>query len=144
MRIADILEHKGSQVLTVTPDLTVARIVERLRVARVGALVVSRDGLHPDGIVTERDIVAGLSAHGADLLDLPAAAIMSHPVLTCGAHDSVEHVMAVMTTRWVRHLPVVVQGRLCGIISIGDVVKVCVDDTGPQIDVLRDTSLAHR
>jgi CBS domain-containing protein len=143
MRIADILEHKGTQVLTVTPEISVARVVERLRTARVGAFVVSRDGVHLDGILTERDIVAGLSRHGDGLLALPASSIMSEPVVTCAAHDSVEHVLAEMTKLWVRHVPVIELGRLCGIISMGDVMKAFVDESAPDVEVLRDTSFAR-
>ncbi|MFI5053573.1 MAG: CBS domain-containing protein [Acidimicrobiia bacterium] len=144
MRIADILELKGDHVLTVTGDTTVERITERLRMARVGAFLVSRDGVHPDGIVSERDIVAGLARHGAALLGMPVSSIMSHPVRTCKAHDSVQHVMAEMTRLRVRHLPVVEQGRLCGIISIGDILKTCLADSTLEIDVRSDAHLANR
>ena len=88
IRIADILEHKGDQVLTVTADTPVARVAERMRLARVGAFVVSRDGVHVEGLVTERDIVYGLTTQGAALVDAPVSTVMTHPVLTCEPHDS--------------------------------------------------------
>jgi CBS domain-containing protein len=144
MRIADILERKGDQVLTVAGDMTVGRITERLRMARVGAFVVSRDGVHAEGIVSERDVIAGLARYGAMLLEMPVASIMSHPVRTCAAHDSVQHVMAEMTRLRFRHLPVVEQGRLCGIISIGDILKTCLDDSTLEIDLLSDVYLTNR
>ncbi len=144
MRIADILEHKGDQVLTVTGDTTVGRITERLRMARVGAFVVSRDGVHAEGIVSERDVIAGLARHGALLLEMPVSSIMSQPVQTCAAHDSVQHVMAEMTRLRFRHLPVVEQGRLCGIISIGDILKTCLDESALEIDLRSDSYLANR
>ncbi len=144
MRIADILEHKGDQVLTVTGDTTVGRITERLRMARVGAFVVSRDGVHAEGIVSERDVIAGLARHGALLLEMPVSSIMSQPVQTCAAHDSVQHVMAEMTRLRFRHLPVVEQGRLCGIISIGDILKTCLDESALEIDLRSDSDLANR
>jgi CBS domain-containing protein len=144
MRIADILEHKGDQVLTVTGDTTVERVAERMRLARVGAFVVSRDGVHVDGLVSEREIVYGLARQGAPLLELPVSSIMIHPVPVCHAHDSVQHVMAELTRLRVRHLPVVEQGRLRGIVSIGDVVKSCLDDAALEIGVLRDAYLARR
>ena len=122
MRIADILEHKGDQVLTVPADTSVTRITERLRLTRVGALVISRDGVHPDGIVTERAIVAGLARHGPALLEMTAESIM-RPARSCAAHDSVQHVMTAMTGSRLRYLVVIEHDRLCGIISIGDVVK---------------------
>jgi CBS domain-containing protein len=128
IRIADILERKGDQVLTVTRETAVERIIERLRMARVSAFVVSRDGLHADGTVSERDIVAGLAQHGTRLLAMPVATIMTYPVKTCEAHDSVVHALSEMMRHRVRQLPVVEQGRLCGIISIGDVVRACLDD----------------
>jgi CBS domain-containing protein len=134
MRIADILEHKGDQVLTVTGDTPVARVTERLRLARVGALVVSRDGVHPEGIVSERAIVAALARHGPCVLEMTAAEIM-RPLRTCAAHDSVERVMAEMTARRLRYLVVIEHDRLCGIISVGDVVKSCLveDDRRARI-----------
>jgi CBS domain-containing protein len=128
IRIADILERKGDQVLTVTRETTVDRIVERLQVARVSSFVVSRDGVHADGTVSERDLVAGLAQHGPRLLAMPVATVMAYPVHTCEAHDSVLQALAEMMRHRVRQLPVVEQGRLCGIISIGDVVKACLDD----------------
>jgi CBS domain-containing protein len=143
IRIADILERKGDQVLTVTRETTVRRVTERLRVARVGAFVVSRDGVHAEGIVSEREIVIGLARHGVALLEMPAASIMLQPVRACEAHDSVEHVMAEMTQARVRHIPVVEQERLCGIISIGDLVSACLEDAGSEIN-LRDAELSGR
>jgi len=142
IRIADILEHKGDQVLTVTPDTTVRRITERLRMARVGAFVVSRDGVHAEGLVSEHEIITGLARHGGAVLEMLAASIMLQPVRACEAHDSVQHVMVAMTTGRVRHLPVVEHGRLCGIISIGDVVTACLEDTGFEIN-LRGADFSH-
>ena len=93
IRIADILERKGDQVLTVTADTPVARVAERMRLARVGAFVVSRDGVHVEGLVTERDVVYGLTAQGGAVVDAPVRSIMTHPVLTCEAHDPIDRVL---------------------------------------------------
>jgi CBS domain-containing protein len=128
IRIADILERKGDQVLTVTADTTIARVAERMRLARVGAFVVSRDGVHVEGLVTERDVVYGLTEHGAALVDAPVSTVMTHPVLTCEAHDSVERVLEQLTRLRLRHLPVVERDRLCGLVSIGDLVKSYLED----------------
>lgn len=128
IRIADILEHKGDQVLTVTADTPVARVAERMRLAHVGAFVVSRDGLHVEGLVTERDVVYGLSAQGAGVIDAPVSSVMTHPVLTCEPCDSVERVLAQLTRLRLRHLPVVERDRLCGLVSIGDLVKTYLED----------------
>ena len=128
IRIADILEHKGDQVLTVTADTPVARVAERMRLARVGAFVVSRNGVHVEGLVTERDIVYGLTTQGAALVDAPVSTVMTHPVLTCEPHDSVERVLDQLTRLRLRHLPVVERDRLCGLVSIGDLVKTFIED----------------
>jgi CBS domain-containing protein len=128
IRVADILERKGDQVLTVTCDTPVARVAERMRLARVGAFVVSRDGVHVEGLVTERDVVYGLTEHGAALVDAPVSTVMTHPVLTCEAHDSVERVLGELTRLRLRHLPVVEHDRLCGLVSMGDLVKSYLED----------------
>ena len=128
IRIADILEHKGDQVLTVTADTPVARVAERMRLAHVGAFVVSRDGLHVEGLVTERDVVYGLNAQGAGVIDVPVSTVMTHPVLTCEPCDPVERVLAQLTRLRLRHLPVVERDRLCGLVSIGDLVKTYLED----------------
>ena len=123
MRIADILANKGSAVATVGRQATVSEVVTELSRRRIGALVVSPDGVHIDGIVSERDIVRRLDRLGADLLSTPVSSIMSTPVFTCSPTDTPEEVMATMTNRRVRHVPVTEDGALCGLVSIGDVVK---------------------
>ncbi len=113
---------------TITADKTVTTAVDELRAHRIGALVVSSDGEHIDGIVSERDIVRGLAGQLGALLEVPVGSIMTTTVFTCSPDDEVESVMAVMTERRIRHVPVVRDGRLCGIISIGDVVKSRFDE----------------
>lgn len=128
MRIASLLAGKGDSVATITADKTVTAAVDALRAHRIGALVVSSDGEHIDGIVSERDIVRGLAGERSALLDEPVGSIMTSTVFTCSPDDDVESLMAVMTQRRIRHVPVVEDGRLCGIISIGDVVKSRIDE----------------
>ncbi len=128
MRISTLLAGKGDSVATITADKTVTAAVDALRAHRIGALVVSSDGEHIEGIVSERDIVRGLAGRLSALLDEPVRSIMTSTVFTCSPDDDVESLMAAMTQRRIRHVPVVRDGRLCGIISIGDVVKSRIDE----------------
>lgn len=123
MRISTLLDGKGDSVATITGDATVSRAVAELAARRIGALVVSSDGKQIDGIVSERDIVRGLNERHGSLLDEPITAIMTSTVFTCSPDDDTEGLMTVMTERRIRHVPVVRDGELCGIVSIGDVVK---------------------
>jgi CBS domain-containing protein len=123
MLVSDLLEGKGLAVATITGQATVGAAVADLARHRVGALVVSPDGRTIDGIVSERDIVQRLSELHIKLLDQPVASIMSASVHVCSPMDDVETIMNLMTERRIRHVPVVEGALLCGIISIGDVVK---------------------
>ena len=121
MRIADILRSKGPAVATVTPRTTVTELLAELTVRNVGSLVVvGADGVV--GIVSERDVVRKLHEIGPDLMHRPVTAVMSVVVVTCGPDDRVDDLAALMTDNRVRHVPVLVDGRLAGIVSIGDVV----------------------
>ena len=123
MRINEVLAGKGSrEVVTVRPDATVRRLVEMLAEHNIGALVVSADGTGVDGIVSERDVVRRLH-EDEGLLDSHVSTIMSSEVRTCEGGNTVDEVMALMTAGRFRHVPVVRDGRLSGIVSIGDVVK---------------------
>lgn len=128
MRIRDILRRKGDAVATVPPDATVRTLLGALAEHNIGAVVVSRDGAAIDGIVSERDVVRRLHEHGAAILDGPVSAIMTSEVRTCGLDDTVDGLRNVMTEHRFRHVPVVVDGRLAGIVSIGDVVKSAIDE----------------
>lgn len=128
MRIADVLRHKGSEVVTIAPTETVTALLHRLRDHHVGALVVSTDGRTVEGIVSERDVVRQLCIDGARLLDETVADIMTAEVHTCGPGDHINDLMRTMTDLRVRHIPVVVDGELKGIVSIGDVVKHRIDE----------------
>jgi CBS domain-containing protein len=123
MRVSNLLEGKGSMVVTVTREATVGDVVAELTHHRIGALVVSPDGQRIEGIVSERDIVKRLSVLNTRLLDEPVSSIMSTDVRVTAPTDDVESIMNLMTERRIRHVPVVEDGRLVGIISIGDVVK---------------------
>ena len=124
MNVQSILTAKGTDVSTVAPDVSLAQAAADLRDRGVGALVVSSDGTTIAGIISERDVVRAIAAHGASALGRTVASAMSTDVVTCTAVDSVESLMASMTERRIRHLPVVDgAGALDGIVSIGDIVK---------------------
>jgi CBS domain-containing protein len=128
MRIGEILEAKahstagGAAVVTITPDAGVRELIALLAEHNIGALVVSGDGQGLDGIVSERDVVRHLHSDGT-VVDNTVGAIMTRVVETCGPDDDLDEVMATMTARRFRHIPVVADGALVGIVSIGDVVK---------------------
>jgi len=123
MRIADILRHKDPAVATVTETTTVTALLADLAALNIGSMVVIGTGAGIVGIVSERDVVRKLHEYGPDLLGRPVADVMSPVVVTCGPEDRVDDLAALMTDRRVRHVPVLVDGRLAGIVSIGDVVK---------------------
>lgn len=136
MRIADILRRKGHDVATVRPDATVREFIDRVAELRVGALVVSSDGQGVEGIASERDVMRGLHGSGASLLHQPVASIMTAEVHTCEPSASVDDLMRLMTERRIRHVPVLHDGRLVGIVSIGDVVKHRIDELQDERDQL--------
>jgi CBS domain-containing protein len=144
MKVADLLKSKGEEVVTIARDASVRDAVEMLRKKKIGALVVSSDGRRIDGIVSERDIVHGLARHGTGLLDRKVSDAMTTAVMTCSPDEGVRHVMWVMTEHRNRHVPVLDAGTLCGIISIGDVVKSRLDELEMETTVLRDAYIARR
>ncbi|OJF09727.1 CBS domain-containing protein [Couchioplanes caeruleus] len=123
MRISDILRDKGDRVVTVTPDSTVQDLLATLAEHGIGAAVVSADGASVEGIVSERDIVRKLAVRGAAVLTEPVSAIHTTQVHTVEPEADLAEVERLMTEHRFRHVPVVVGGRLSGIVSIGDVVK---------------------
>jgi CBS domain-containing protein len=143
MRIADILAGKGSTVHAVRPWTTVAEVVDRLGEEGVGALLVQDADGAIRGIVSERDIVQALRAHGAALLALEVNAVMTRNVRTCGPAETVARAMAQMTVGRYRHLPVLDRGKLVGLVSIGDLVKHRVHEMELETGVLRDVAIAR-
>ena len=142
MRIGDLLRNKTSHdVITINPDATVRELIALLSEHNVGALIVSADGTSVDGIVSERDVVRRLVEHD-DLLGGPVSAIMTAEVETVDVQTLVDDLMKTMTDRRIRHVPVVTDGRLTGIVSIGDIVKHRID----QLEFERDQldSYVHR
>jgi CBS domain-containing protein len=128
MNVETILRNKGNWVATIRPDAAVGDAVDMLKRERIGAIVVSEDSEAVDGILSERDIVIALADSGADLLSRAVADIMTRSVITCDPSDTAGELMAEMTNRRIRHFPVVADGRLAGIVSIGDLVKSRLDE----------------
>lgn len=122
MRIGDVLQRKGNSVVTIAPEARVAELVALLTENKIGAAVVSTPTEQVAGIVSERDVVRGLR-DGADVLDAAVSQIMTAPVRTVTPDDSIDALMLLMTKHRIRHVPVVVDGELRGLVSIGDVVK---------------------
>jgi CBS domain-containing protein len=137
MNVETILRAKGRDVATIEPDTTVENAVRLLASRRIGALIVSEDGRRVDGIVSERDIVQGLVEHGPGLLEQRVEDVMTRRVHTCSPEDTVEELMGRMTESRIRHLPVVEAGALCGIVSIGDVVKNRLEEVEYEASSLR-------
>jgi CBS domain-containing protein len=139
MLIRDVLRRKGDFVVTVPPDTPVSELLAKLAEHNVGALVISSDGHAVDGIVSERDVVRAMPARGAAALDEPVSAIMTVDVAVVAPSDTVEGLMRLMTEHRIRHVPVVSDGRLVGIISIGDVVKTRMD----QLEAERESLIGY-
>lgn len=128
MQISQLLRRKGNRVDTVEATASVRDALAQLAEHRIGALVVSPDGNRIDGIISERDIARGLHEHGAGLLTEQVSAVMTADVLTCVPSASVTELAQTMTDHRIRHIPVVDDGKLIGIVSIGDVVKARLDE----------------
>jgi CBS domain-containing protein len=143
MKIADILDTKGSTVHSVLPWLTVAEVIDRLGRLGIGAVLVCDENSAIAGIVSERDVVRALRQHGAALLAMPVSEVMTHYVQTTHPDETVAHAMARMTAGRYRHLPVIDNGRLVGMVSIGDLVKHRVREMELETGVLRDALISR-
>ena len=138
MNVDAILRSKGNAVETARPNWSVAEVCERLDDLGVGALVVSADGSRVDGIVSERDVIRQIAQGGAPTLERPVAEIMIRAVVTCQKSDNIAHLMETMTEHRIRHLPVLEDDEMIGIVSIGDVVKHRIRETELEADALRE------
>lgn len=138
MNVASILKHKGRDCATVKQDQAVSEAVKVLAEKRIGALVVVDDAGDIAGIVSERDVVANLADGSAELLSAPVSRIMTRDVFTCTPSDTTDQLMAQMTESRIRHLPVKENGKLAGIISIGDVVKWRIAEVESRAEALRE------
>lgn len=138
MMVRDLLAAKGHKVATTRSDATIDTVLHRLKLEGVGGLVVSDDGGRVNGIISERDIVRGLPNHGAALFEMRVRELMTRNVKTCGPDATMQEIMTEMTRSRVRHMPVTSDGKLCGIVSIGDVVKNRLGELEIEAHVLRD------
>ena len=138
MRISDVLRVKGAQVVTVSQETTVRRLLAVLAEHGIGAVVVSRDGTSVDGIVSERDIVRAMALRGAAVMSEQVTAIYTAAVHTVTPETGLEEVARMMTEHRIRHAPVTVDGRLRGIVSIGDVVKSRIGELESEHAALTD------
>lgn len=136
MQVSILLQGKGAGVVTIGPGAAVAEAVGVLHAHRIGAVVVTGDGRAIDGVLSERDVVRALAEQGAAALDAPVRSLMTTDVVTCQPDTTVEELMGVMTQRRIRHVPVVVDGSLAGVVSIGDVVKDHISTLEHETQVL--------
>lgn len=137
MHVAAVLKRKGSDVVTIGPDRTILEAANLLTRHRIGAVVVVSASGEPVGILSERDIIRGISKHGEGILRQPVETLMTRNLLTCRPDNTIDEVMALMSERRVRHLPVLDSGRLVGLVSIGDVVKQRLDEAALEVETLR-------
>ena len=137
MSVAEILRSKGNAVFSITPQLTLARACAELEARGVGALVVC-DGDRVAGVFSERDVVRALAQDGARALDRPVSAYMTEKVIFAEPREEMSALMARMTDRRIRHLPVMADGRLAGVVSIGDVVKHHIAEVECEASALRE------
>src|SRR4051794_38800188 len=139
MNVEYILARKGREVRTIRPSASLEDALQRLRAEGIGSLVVSETGTDLVGILSDRDILDAIADHGTAVLGGSVGGVMTAKVSTCSRDDRVSAIMALMTDRRIRHVPVVEEdGRLCGMISIGDVVKQRLDDIQGEADALRE------
>ncbi|MBJ3776316.1 CBS domain-containing protein [Acuticoccus mangrovi] len=136
MSVKNILKQKGSDVFAMSPDSTLLEVANELTERRIGAVVIM-DGDRLAGILSERDIVRQVAHRGPVALELPAASTMTQKVETCGVDDLIDDLMTRMTNSRFRHMPVVDEGRLVGVISIGDVVKLRIEEAVRERDDMR-------
>ena len=136
-KVSSVLTHKGHEVVTVAPQQTVAWVVKVLAQNRIGAVPVINEEGQLIGIISERDIIRGISEHADAVLTLAADKLMTRDVKTCSYEDQLVDIMEVMTQQRIRHLPVIQNGALNGIVSIGDVVKQRLEEVQSEAEELR-------
>jgi CBS domain-containing protein len=138
MNVSAVLDAKGWEVATIEPEALVLLALHEMNMRNIGALVVTKDGEHVLGVISDRNIARALIRHGNNLLSLSVRAVMSRQVPHCRPDENVNECMLAMTESRQRHLPVLDGGRLCGLISIGDLVKNRLQELELERDVLRD------
>jgi CBS domain-containing protein len=141
--IQNILDRKGAEVFTIRATDTVQSAADRMREHGIAALIV-KSGDVIKGLISERDIVHAVSRHGEGALSLAVSQVVTHPIVKVAPNDGLKRAMSLMTNNRVRHLPVIDDGKLVGIVSIGDVVKHRLEDLETETNVLRDAYIAAR
>ena len=137
MYVQTILGTKGSKVVTTRPGETIEATSRLLTANKIGAVIVTDESDKVVGVISERDIVAAMAAHGARVAGMRVEELMTRDVVTCRTSDTVAEIMAVMTARRIRHLPVIDGDKLLGVVSIGDVVKHRLDEAVLEVDSMR-------
>lgn len=137
MTAGKILSHKGSDVVTIRPEDMLEAAVRVLRDKRIGAAVVLGNDGQPAGVFSERDLVRMIADHGAQALAMPVSSAMTRGLITAGPHTHVDELMAMMTDRRVRHIIILDEGRMAGLVSIGDVVKRKIADAEAEAETLK-------
>ncbi|MGH1477807.1 MAG: CBS domain-containing protein [Geminicoccales bacterium] len=138
MFVRQILTSKGGDIVTISPAAELTDVATLMSKERIGAVVVLDEDAHIAGIVSERDITRALAEYGADMLTMPASKIMTTEVILCRPDDGVDKLMRKMTAGRFRHLPVVDQGKIVGIVSIGDIVKFRLEELEAEASQLQD------
>jgi CBS domain-containing protein len=141
--IQNILDRKGGEVITIRANETLQSAADRMREHGIAALVV-KSGDAIKGLISERDIVLAVARHGEGALALAVSQVVAHAMIEVAPTDSLKRAMSLMTRHRVRHLPVIAEGHLVGIVSIGDVVKLRLEDLETETNVLRDAYIAAR
>lgn len=136
MTVKQILDEKGRDIFAMGPQATLGEVAAELTARRVGAVLIM-EGQHLAGILSERDLVRAIASRGADALSAPASSIMTQSVQTCGLDDLIDDLMERMTASRFRHLPVVDEGKVIGLVSIGDVVKQRIEEAVRERDDMR-------
>lgn len=138
MKVSAILAEKGHEVATAAPDATMMAIIESLSDKNIGAIVVTTPMGGVAGIISERDVVRALAQHGGSVFDQPVGDFMTTSVITCAEHERSHELMTKMSAGRFRHLPVVADTKLVGIISIGDIVKARIAEVQKEAEALRE------
>lgn len=137
-KVEAVLKTKGREVLTVGPDQSVTEAVDLIHTKRIGAVVVTGDDGDVLGIFSERDLIRGVAETGPSVVDQPVRTLMTELVHVCTPNNTMTEVMGMMTRRRIRHLPVLDEGALVGIISIGDAVKARIAETEMEAETLKE------
>ena len=137
MDVKKILDKKGHAVITATETDGVSEVANTLWTKKIGALVISNDSVHVDGIISERDIVHGVAEFGPSFLEQDVRSAMTRDVITCSLNEQIDDVMTKMSTNRMRHLPCVEEGRLEGMISIGDVLQHKLEEMEDEAEAMR-------